>query len=171
LPSALLLATQSPVLGFEINQQRMSSMTVGDLLKNGYHPEIILAGRRLNYSMGDYVANQIIKTMIKKDIKINGAQILIVGITFKENCPDVRNTKIVAVIGALKDYSNEITLYDPWANPVEVIHEYGLHTNTTLLNGAKYDVIVLGAAHQKFVNLDLKPLLKDKAIVYDVKEY
>jgi UDP-N-acetyl-D-galactosamine dehydrogenase len=135
----------------------------------GYHPEIILAGRRLNDSMGDYVANQIIKTMIKKDIKINGAQILVLGITFKENCPDVRNTKIVDVIGALKDYNTEITLYDPWANPTEVLHEYGLQSHNQMTEGVFYDAIVLGVAHQQFISLDLKPLLKDKAIVYDVK--
>jgi UDP-N-acetyl-D-galactosamine dehydrogenase len=98
----------------------------------GYHPEIILAGRRLNDSMGEYVATQVIKTMIKKDIKVNKAEILILGITFKENCPDVRNTKIIDVIAALKDYNVNITIYDPWANPAEVMHEYGLVCQTTL---------------------------------------
>lgn len=98
----------------------------------GYHPEIILAGRRLNDSMGEYVATQVIKTMIKKDIKVNKAEILILGITFKENCPDVRNTKMVDVIAALKDYNVSITIYDPWANPAEVMHEYGLVCETTL---------------------------------------
>jgi len=92
----------------------------------GYHPEIILAGRRLNDSMGEYVATQVVKTMIKKDIKVNGANILMLGITFKENCPDVRNTKIVDVIKALADYGTHVTIYDPWANPAEVMHEYGL---------------------------------------------
>ncbi|MFM7895239.1 MAG: nucleotide sugar dehydrogenase, partial [Flavobacterium sp.] len=92
----------------------------------GYHPEIILAGRRLNDSMGEYVASQVVKTMIKNNIKVNGAQILMLGITFKENCPDVRNTKIVDVIKALESYSVQVTVYDPWANPDEVMHEYGI---------------------------------------------
>ncbi|MCL6461282.1 MAG: nucleotide sugar dehydrogenase [Flavobacterium micromati] len=134
----------------------------------GYHPEIILAGRRLNDSMGEYVATQIIKTMIRKDIKINGAEILMLGITFKENCPDVRNTKIVDVISALKDYNVSITIYDPWANPIEVHHEYGL-TATTKIPTQKFDSIVLGVAHQEFLELDLVSLKKENAIVYDVK--
>ena len=86
--------------------------------EKGYHPEIILAGRRLNDSMGEYVASQVVKLMIKKGITINGAQLLMLGITFKENCPDVRNTKIVDVITALEDYGISVSLYDPWANPV-----------------------------------------------------
>ena len=98
----------------------------------GYHPEIILAGRRLNDSMGQYVASQVIKTMIKKDIPVNNAKILMLGITFKENCPDVRNTKIVDVISALEDYGTQVTIYDPWANPSEVHLEYGLKCLTEL---------------------------------------
>lgn len=136
----------------------------------GYHPEIILAGRRLNDSMGDYVANQVIKTMIKKDIKVNGAEILILGITFKENCPDVRNTKMVDVIKALEDYNVKITIYDPWANPEEVMHEYGIkcHADPKTLSN-KFDSIVLGVAHKEFLKLDLNSLKKDLAVVYDVK--
>jgi UDP-N-acetyl-D-galactosamine dehydrogenase len=134
----------------------------------GYHPEIILAGRRLNDSMGEYVATQIIKTMIRKDIKINGAEILMLGITFKENCPDVRNTKIVDVISALKDYNVNITIYDPWANPNEVQHEYGL-TATTKIPTQKFDSIVLGVAHSEFLALDLVALKKENAVIYDVK--
>lgn len=143
----------------------------------GYHPEIILAGRRLNDSMGQYVASQVIKTMIKKDIAVNNAKILMLGITFKENCPDVRNTKIVDVVKALKDYGVEVEIYDPWANPAEVLHEYGLTClseipapNTqhpTFIN--KYDAIVLGVAHKEFLNLNLENLKNDKAIVFDVK--
>jgi len=98
----------------------------------GYHPEIILAGRRLNDSMGEYVANQVVKTMIKHDIKVNGAHVLMLGITFKENCPDVRNTKIVDVVKALQDFNIQVTIYDPWANPVEVMHEYGLVCHSEL---------------------------------------
>lgn len=136
----------------------------------GYHPEIILAGRRLNDSMGEYVATQVIKTMIKKDIKVNKAEILILGITFKENCPDVRNTKIIDVIAALKDYNVNITIYDPWANPVEVMHEYGItcYADESILSN-KYDAVVLGVAHKEFLNLDLPSLQKERAIVYDVK--
>ena len=135
----------------------------------GYHPEIILAGRRLNDSMGEYVANQVVKTMIKHDIKVNGAKILMLGITFKENCPDVRNTKIIDVIHALKSYSTQVTLYDPWANPEEVLHEYGLVCQSELVAGEQYDAIILGVAHNEFKNLDLTPLKKENAVVYDVK--
>ena len=136
--------------------------------EKGYHPEIILAGRRLNDSMGEYVASQVVKTMIKKNIKVNGAKILNLGITFKENCPDVRNTKAVDVINALSDYSIEVTTYDPWANPEEVMHEYGL-VSTTDLKDNKYDVIILTVSHKEFLGLDLSPYLKDISIIYDVK--
>lgn len=135
----------------------------------GYHPEIILAGRRLNDSMGEYVATQVIKTMIKNDIKVNGAKILVLGITFKENCPDVRNTKVVDVIRALESYSTEVTVYDPWANPEEVQHEYGISCLSALSAGVKYDAIMLAVAHNQFQVLDLETLKKDNAIVYDVK--
>lgn len=134
----------------------------------GYHPEIILAGRRLNDSMGDYVASQIVKLMIKKDISINGAKLLMLGITFKENCPDVRNTKIVDVIKALKDYGIEITTYDPWASPDEVTHEYQLVT-TKELPTKRFDAIVLGVAHQSFLNLDFDALKNENSVLYDVK--
>ncbi|AZI34110.1 nucleotide sugar dehydrogenase [Kaistella carnis] len=134
----------------------------------GYHPEIILAGRRLNDSMGQYVASQVVKTMIKKDIAVNNAKVLMLGITFKENCPDVRNTKIVDVIAALEDYGMQITTYDPWANADEVHHEYGL-VSTTEIPTDQFDAIVLGVAHNEFLALDLQALKKDKAIVYDVK--
>jgi UDP-N-acetyl-D-galactosamine dehydrogenase len=134
----------------------------------GYHPEIILAGRRLNDSMGEYVASQVVKLMIKKGITINGAKLLMLGITFKENCPDVRNTKIVDVIAALADYGISITIYDPWANPAEVAHEYKLQTTTALPN-QKFDAVVLGVAHKEFLDLDLASLQKDNSVLYDVK--
>jgi len=134
----------------------------------GYHPEIILAGRRLNDTMGDYVAAQVIKTMIKKRISVNGAAVLILGVTFKENCPDVRNTKIVDVIRALKEYGVNVTTFDPRANPAEVFHEYGIES-TTALPADQFDAIVLGVAHKEFLDLDLKALKKNTAIVYDVK--
>ena len=134
----------------------------------GYHPEIILAGRRINDSMGVYIASQVIKLMIKKEINVNGANLLILGITFKENCPDVRNTKIVDVINCLVDYGIKVTIYDPWASPLEVMNEYKLET-TKKLPTQKFDAIVLGVSHDLFLNIDMKLLKKDKSIVYDVK--
>ncbi|MDD2985952.1 nucleotide sugar dehydrogenase [Flavobacterium sp.] len=134
----------------------------------GYHPEIILAGRRLNDSMGEYVASQVVKLMIKKGITVNKAKLLMLGITFKENCPDVRNTKIVDVIAALMDYGIDVSLYDPWANPAEVKHEYNLTTSRTLPT-EKYDAIVLGVSHKEFLSLDLQNLKNENAVVYDVK--
>ncbi|MPL54837.1 UDP-N-acetyl-D-glucosamine 6-dehydrogenase [bioreactor metagenome] len=134
----------------------------------GYHPEIILAGRRLNDSMGQYVAEQVIKTMIKKDINVNGAEILMLGITFKENCPDVRNTKIVDVIKALEDFGVKVTTFDPWANPEEVDHEYKLECQNTIPN-KKFDAIVLGVAHKEFIQMDFSNWRKDNTIIYDVK--
>ncbi|MDM1047934.1 nucleotide sugar dehydrogenase [Sphingobacterium hotanense] len=137
--------------------------------EHGYHPEIILSGRRLNDSMGEYVASQVVKTMIKKGINVNGAEVLMLGVTFKENCPDVRNTKIVDVIKALEDYGVKVTTFDPWANPVEVQHEYNLE-NLQSLPDKKYNAIILGVAHNEFLELDLQPLLKEDAgIIYDVK--
>jgi UDP-N-acetyl-D-galactosamine dehydrogenase len=134
----------------------------------GYHPEIILAGRRLNDSMGEYVASQVVKLMIKKEVVINGAKLLMLGISFKENCPDVRNTKIVDVIAALKDYGIQITIYDPWANPTEVKHEYNLDC-TKSIPDEKFDAIVLGVSHKEFINLDFEKLKKENAVLYDVK--
>lgn len=136
--------------------------------ESGYHPEIILAGRRLNDSMGEYVASQVVKSMIKKGISINGAEILMLGITFKENCPDVRNTKIVDVIQALEDYGVKVSTYDPWANPEEVMHEYGINCTKEIPN-AKFDGIVLGVAHKEFLDMDLEPLKLPMNIIYDVK--
>ena len=136
--------------------------------EKGYHPEIILAGRRLNDSMGEYVASQVVKLMIKKGITINGANLLMLGITFKENCPDVRNTKIVDVVNALKDYGINITIFDPWARPSEVQHEYQLET-TNKLPTDTFDAIVLGVAHKEFTSIDLSKLKKEKGILFDVK--
>ncbi|PZR18991.1 MAG: nucleotide sugar dehydrogenase [Flavobacterium psychrophilum] len=134
----------------------------------GYNPEIILAGRRLNDSMGEYVASQLVKLMIKKGIQVNRAKVLMLGITFKENCPDVRNTKIVDVIHALNDYDVKVTTYDPWANPEEVLHEYGLETVNTLPSD-KFDGVVLGVAHKEFAELDFTALKQPESILYDVK--
>jgi UDP-N-acetyl-D-galactosamine dehydrogenase len=134
----------------------------------GYHPEIILAGRRVNDSMGQYVASEIIKLMVRNDIRIKGAKILALGITFKENCPDVRNTKAVDVINQLKSYGTDLTIYDPWANPEEVIHEYGLQI-TKIVPQGKYDAVVLTVAHNQYLNMNLKSLLNTNGIIYDVK--
>lgn len=134
----------------------------------GYHPEIILAGRRLNDSMGEYVAAQVVKLMIKKGISVNGAQLLMLGITFKENCPDVRNTKIVDVIKALQEYGISVTTFDPLANPNEVEKEYKLTTINQITN-KKFDAIVLGVAHTPFLTMDLSKLQNTTSIIYDVK--
>jgi UDP-N-acetyl-D-galactosamine dehydrogenase len=134
----------------------------------GYHPEIILAGRRLNDSMGEYVASQIVKLMIKKGISVNGANLLMLGITFKENCPDVRNTKIVDVVKALKDYGITVTIFDPLANSNEVKREYKLET-INVLPEEKFDALVLGVAHSEFLEINFSNLQKDKSLIYDVK--
>lgn len=134
----------------------------------GYHPEIILAGRRVNDSMGQYVASEVVKMMLKNNIKVNGANILMLGITFKENCPDVRNTKIVDVIKHLKEYGLNITTYDPWANPKEVMHEYSLETTNTLPK-TTFDTIVIGVSHKEFSNINFSELLNKEGLIYDVK--
>ncbi|WP_029035334.1 nucleotide sugar dehydrogenase [Salinimicrobium terrae] len=134
----------------------------------GYHPEIILAGRRMNDSMGKYVASEVIKLMLQRDLKVKGANILVLGITFKENCPDVRNTKAVDVVRELQQYGLNVTIYDPLANPAEVEHEYGLQTSQTLPE-EKFDAIVLTVAHKEFLELDLAQLKNNQAVVYDVK--
>ncbi|MDA9309057.1 nucleotide sugar dehydrogenase [Flavobacteriaceae bacterium] len=134
----------------------------------GYNPEIILAGRRMNDSMGSYVATQVIKSMIQKDIKIKGANILVLGITFKENCPDVRNTKVVDVIAALKEYGVTIDIYDPWANNNEVKQEYDLVSVKELPN-EKFDAVVLTVSHNEFKHIDFASLKKENSIIYDVK--
>lgn len=134
----------------------------------GYHPEIILAGRRLNDSMGEYVASQIVKLMIKKGISVNGAELLMLGITFKENCPDVRNTKIVDVVKALKDYGIVVTIFDPLAHVQDVKKEYNLVTLDFIPNN-KFDAIVLGVSHEEFLELEFSNLQKEKSLIYDVK--
>ncbi len=134
----------------------------------GYHPEIILAGRRINDSMGEYVASQVVKLMIKKGISINGSNLLILGITFKENCPDVRNTKIIDVVNSLEDYGINVVVYDPLANSAEVRHEYNL-TISNKLPKTKFDALVLGVGHKEFNGLDYKALLNKNSVLYDVK--
>ena len=136
--------------------------------RHGYNPEIILAGRRMNDGMGEYVANQVVKLMLKKGIQVLGSNILILGFTFKENCPDCRNTKIVDIVNALKEYHLNLTIYDPWANPAVAMHEYGIEI-TNELPPDKYDAVVLGVAHNEFKELNVKLLGKDNFVLYDVK--
>ncbi len=134
----------------------------------GYNTEIILAGRRLNDGMGVYVANQVIKLMIKKGYKVNNAKILVLGITFKENCPDIRNSKVIDVIDELKDFGADISVYDPWADAKEVDREYKIKIiEKAALNMQDYTAIILAVAHDEFLQFDLE--LSEKRVVYDVK--
>jgi len=139
--------------------------------RHGYHPEIILAGRRMNDGMGEYVANQTIKLMLKKSIQVIGSEILILGFTFKENCPDVRNTKVIDIYKALNEYNLKITVYDPWANPVIVKREYGIDVTNELPVGKTFDAAILAVAHNKFNDLDITSLLKPHHVLFDVKAF
>ena len=134
----------------------------------GYNPEIILAGRRMNDGMGEYVAQQIVRLMIKKGIQILGSEILILGFTFKENCPDVRNTKVIDIVKALKVYDLNITIYDPWADIAIAKREYRVDIVNELPKD-KFDSVVLAVAHDEFKSLDMPPLVKDNHVIYDVK--
>lgn len=137
----------------------------------GYHPEIILAGRRLNDNMASYVATNLVKVMIQKDIKIKDANILILGLTFKENCPDIRNTKVVDIVKELKDYEAKVDVYDPWINVTESQHEYGINPVSELVE-QKYDAIVLAVAHYQFKELgadNIRKLGKKDVVIYDLK--
>ena len=134
----------------------------------GVLPRVMRAARRLNDGMGDYVANQTIKCMNKKGVLVKDARILILGITFKENCPDIRNTKVVDIYRSLEEYSHNITVYDPWANPARVEKEYGI-TITDSLSNERYDAVILAVAHNEFQNLDVKALVKPNGVIYDVK--
>jgi UDP-N-acetyl-D-galactosamine dehydrogenase len=134
----------------------------------GYHPEIILAGRRLNDEMGKYVATEVIKMMLKKDIKVKNSKVLVLGFTFKEDCPDVRNTKVIDIVNELKTYEVNVTIFDPWANPEEVTHEYGVVSQKECPN-EKFDSVILAVSHKEFLNMNLKNLLNDTAVFYDVK--
>lgn len=137
----------------------------------GYNPEIILAGRRLNDGMGAYVAGQVVKLMIKKEQRISGAKVLVLGITFKENCPDIRNSRVIDIIEELEEFGVNANTYDSWASPEEVKEEYGINllSEDALKSGEKFDAIILAVAHSSFKDLDIKSLMKDHAIVYDVK--
>ena len=133
-----------------------------------YHPEIILAGRRINDSMGEYVASQVVKQMIRKGLCIKKSDILVLGITFKENCPDIRNSKIVDVIRSLKEYETNVMIYDPWANSDEVQHEYGLNILSEIPE-LKFDVVVVAVSHREFEKIDYTALVKNDGIKYSLK--
>ena len=134
----------------------------------GVLPRIMFSARRLNDGMGAYVANQTIKCMNKKGVMVKDAKILLMGVTFKENCPDVRNTKIVDIYTTLQEYTNNVTVYDPWANADVVKHEYGIDI-TTELPIEKFDAVIMGVAHKQFLSLDVKSLVKEGGVIYDVK--
>jgi UDP-N-acetyl-D-galactosamine dehydrogenase len=145
----------------------------------GYHPEIILAGRRMNDGMGAWIASQIVKMMIARDMIIKGASILMLGITFKENCPDIRNSKVIDLKRELKNYGCLVEVYDPWADAAEVKHEYGINllgsdlkedsgTKWTL-KGKKYQAVVLAVAHDQFLDFDFQSVTDTNSVIYDVK--
>lgn len=136
--------------------------------RHGYNPEIILAGRRMNDGMGEYVANETIKLMLKKGIQVLNSNILIMGFTFKENCPDVRNTKVIDIYNSLKEYSVNITVYDPWANPDIAKREYGIDIVSKLPH-QKFDAIVLAVAHDAFLKVDIHELCLENHVIFDVK--
>ena len=134
----------------------------------GYHPEIILAGRRLNDGMGKYVAGEVVKLMVKKDIKVKGAKALILGFTFKEDCPDVRNTKVIDIVRELETYGIEVIIHDPWANEQEVHHEYGVVSSKTIPAG-EYQAAILAVAHREFADIDFGKTLSNQSVLFDVK--
>ena len=135
----------------------------------GYHPEIILAGRRVNDGMGEYIAKEIVKLMIKNDVAVKGANVLLLGITFKENCPDVRNTRVVDIIKELESYEIKLTIFDPWAKPADVAHEYGIEIMTELPKEKMFDSLVLAVAHKEYLDINWREHLKKGGIIYDVK--
>lgn len=135
----------------------------------GYNPEIILAGRRMNDGMGNYVATQTVKLMVKKGINVSHSKIAIFGFTFKENCPDVRNTKVIDIYNSLKEYGIDITVYDPWANVAVAQHEYGIEPVNTLNPEHQFDAVIMAVAHNEFKSIDINAFLKEQSVVYDVK--
>jgi UDP-N-acetyl-D-galactosamine dehydrogenase len=135
----------------------------------GYHPEIILAGRRLNDGMGEYVAHEVVRLMVRKDIVVKDADILVLGIAFKENCADVRNSKVVDILNTLKGYDTNLTIYDPNAEPADVKHEYGWNSTKELSFARQFDAIIVAVSHDEFKTLDLAKLSKPNRVLYDVK--
>jgi len=137
----------------------------------GYHPEVILAGRRMNDNMGKYVVSQLVKTMLNKGIHVKDANVLVLGLTFKENCPDIRNTKVIDIITELQEYNVNVDIYDPWANAKETMHEYGIDLITELKTNY-YDSVLLAVAHNEFKTLDqaeINKYVKSESVVYDLK--
>lgn len=137
--------------------------------RHGYNPEIILAGRRMNDGMGEYVANETVKLMLKKGIQVLNCHILILGFTFKEDCPDVRNTKVIDIYRALQEYNLNITVYDPWANPAIVNREYGIGVINRLPEDVRFDACIAAVAHKKFKDFDIVSYLKSQYVIFDVK--
>jgi UDP-N-acetyl-D-galactosamine dehydrogenase len=135
----------------------------------GYHAEVILAGRRINDNMGLFVANKVIKLLLKKGHNLPDSKVLILGITFKENCPDIRNSRVIDIIEELKNYNTKIDVYDPWASAEEVKHEY--HIDLILEVSQQYDAVILAVSHSKFKDFDIKKLLKPNTVVYDIKSF
>ncbi len=135
----------------------------------GYHPEIILAGRRLNDGMGSYIANEVVKLMVKSDIKIKGAEVLILGITFKENCTDVRNSRVIDIVKELHSFQIKIQITDPWADGEEVFRTYGVVAEKNLPSNKRFDAVILAVAHDEFSEIDFGFLTKSQCIIYDVK--
>jgi len=135
----------------------------------GYHPEIILAGRRLNDGMGEHVAHEVVKLMIKKDIEVKNSDVLIMGVAFKENCIDVRNTKVIDIANTLKGYDINITLFDPLVDPIDVKHEYGWDSVTQLDKNKCYDAVVIAVSHNEFLKIDPHKLCKENKVIFDVK--
>jgi UDP-N-acetyl-D-galactosamine dehydrogenase len=136
----------------------------------GYNPEIILAGRRMNDGMGAYVADQTVKLMLKKAIKVLRSKIIIMGFTFKENCPDVRNTRVIDIFHALQEYNVDVTVYDPWADPAVVKREYGINIVNNLPE-EKYDAAIVAVAHNQFIDSEIifDQILKLQHVIFDVK--
>lgn len=135
----------------------------------GVLPRVMFSARRLNDGMGDYVANQTVKCMNKKGVVVKDSKILILGITFKENCPDIRNTKVVDIYHTLHEYTSNITIYDPWADKNKVMSEYGIEVVNEICREKRYDAVILAVAHDEFKNLNVMDLVKEKSVVYDVK--
>jgi UDP-N-acetyl-D-galactosamine dehydrogenase len=137
----------------------------------GYNPGIILSGRRINDGMGEYVVSRLVKLMLKKRLHVQDSNVLIMGLTFKENCPDLRNTRVVDIIKELETYGVNIHVYDPWVDPEEAVVEYGIKPIATLEEG-RFDAIVLAVAHEQFKQMDIKQvraLGKPDSVIYDLK--
>ena len=137
----------------------------------GYHPEIILAGRRLNDGMGAYVVTQLVKSMVKKKIQVEGAKVLVLGLSFKENCPDIRNTRIIDIVKELEEYHIDVDVYDPWVSTIEAESEYGI-TPVPTLNAQTYDAVILAVAHEQFKVMGadaIRALGKESHVLYDLK--